>query len=375
MSEFNQILDTTGSAHDYSAEVKEISKRYSVNTTSTKDTYKGFEVTSTDEIVFNNPLLYLNNQPLITKGEIFVQVALPGTGKTQTCAAIAAAFVAQAHNLTCDSLGFGFSSCTGSVLYIDTERHKQDNQVTYEGIKKRLVNPPLSDQKISKLDYWGLSEISDYKEMRLSIERHIQEGQFDAVIIDGALDLSPALNDEVAAKETVIWMRSLAVKHDLGIITTLHPNKGTETAAGHIGGFLYRWCRAMLLIRSCEADKSVREITVDFVQGKLSHDDPGRFESHYFMWDSEKHMMVSTDEPEANEDKAYSEIILLEILDKYRKQGQKEVPAKILCDGYGGRMGIGYEAARKHVQQASQDEKIRKTGKGKNTRYSSTIPF
>lgn len=334
----------------------------------------GFRITGDCQRQHKEALLFLNGKPLINRGGLFTMVALPGTGKTQTCAAIASAFVKERHNIDIDSLGFTFSKCEGDILYIDTENPKDDNILNFQGISKRLSNPGYSEGRLKGLEYYGLVDIANYTAMRKKIEALLEVRKYDALIIDGALDLSPGLNDEIGAKETVLWLRSLASRKDIGIITTLHPNKGTETAAGHIGAFLYRYCRAMLLIRPNKDDKSVKEITADFAQGKLSHCDPSQFEPQYIQWDERSAMMLSCDAPDTTGRK-YVLSDFEYVFEQFRKNKQTTIPSSPLIDAYSNRIERGKELARQHIRAAVADGQIGKQGNGKNTKYYMHAPF
>lgn len=333
----------------------------------------GFEIDLDTEVAHTSPFLLLNDQPLINRGEIFVILALPGSGKTQLCAGgIASGFLDSKHNISCDSLGISFNGAVNRVLYIDTERTKDDNTKTYKSIAARLDIETrqnlISGNTIKDLDYWCMSDIPDYQTMRGRIESLLKGAKYDLLIIDGALDISPGLNDETGCKEAVVWLRSIAVKYDIGLVTTLHPNKGTETAAGHIGGFLYRFCRAMLLIRPNSNNKHVKELTADFSQGKLSHCDPTRFNPSYFTWSDDDHMFTSVDEPEQSESPV-NESAILEVLEDFRTEdGLRTIPAARFQEAYSLKIGKTKETARKHLKRAV-GKLLQTIGSGKNTEY------
>jgi hypothetical protein len=226
----------------------------------------------------------------------------------------------------------------------------------------------VTDTAITDLDYRYVSEVPDYMQVRTFIEQVLSFNKYDLLIIDGVLDISPGLNDETGCKEAVNWLRSIAVKHDLGLVTTLHPNKGTDTAAGHLGGFLYRFCRAMLLIRPNSNDKAVKELTVDFPQGKLSHYNPAVFNPAYITWSDTDHMFISIEEPD-KPDTGYNEPLMLEVLEDFRKvEGLKIIPSARFRKAYALKIGKSEVTAKRHISEAT-GKVIQLIGNTRNAQY------
>ena len=91
-------------------------------------------------------------------------------------------------------------------------------------------------------------------------------------------------------------LRALAVKYDVALITTIHPNKGTYNIAGHLGAMLYRFSRAVLYI--AKEPNGVRNLTSNPSdtkehQGKLSH--TSETANSYFKWNDDESIFMVCD--------------------------------------------------------------------------------
>lgn len=318
--------------------------------------------------------LLLNNTPLIKRAEICVITGNPGSGKTNCIEALACSHIENKNHVNIDTLGWKFQSDGRKCLVVDTERIKDECSASYRKICNRLQireNMELVEgQKLKDLTYISFVEIAQLKDREKALEHHLDTEEYELIILDGVLDFTTHLNDERGVPETIRWLKSLASKFDCAVVVTLHPNKGTETMAGHIGSFLYRYCRASLIVRSNQNDKSVKEITVDFPQGKLSHSDISRFEPPYFTWDDEKAMMVTTNAPDKIYSPLYKEAIIRQVMNEYTINGEFYVPAAKLRERYSEMVGVKEETARKHIQTAAADGLLKSTGAAKGTKYS-----
>jgi hypothetical protein len=119
------------------------------------------------------------------------------------------------------------------------------------------------------------------------IENLIIELKPELLLLDGIGDLVDDTNSLPEAIQCKVWARRMTSKYKLSIITTLHPNKGTNTPRGHIGSEMLRECENILLIKVNE-DGS-RTITTDFDHGKSRNS--GHAESS-FTWNAEVKMFI-----------------------------------------------------------------------------------
>jgi len=327
-------------------------------------------------------VIKLNDSQLIRRGEILSLTASPGSGKTACIEALASAFIANKHNLSIDTLGWSYSTSGRNCLIVDTERPSVDCGESYERIINRLGKDTalLNGDRLTDLTYLRFLEIPKLHDRKVALEYHIKTNEYELIIIDGLLDFSNSLNDEGGTSECVTWLRSLASKYDCAICTTLHPNKGREgreIMAGHLGGFLYRYCRTSLLIKPNQYDKSVKEITVDFLMGKLSHSDISQFEPSYFAWDKRLEYMTGTTEPEHIKTISFDETLIKELMNSFIIIGKTDVPSSELKEKYAERKGIKYETAKKHILEAVKNGVIESNGNGKSTTYriKDYVPF
>lgn len=149
---------------------------------------------------------------------------------------------------------------------------------------------------------------------------------------------------------------------------SLHPNKGTDVLAGHLGSNIYRWGRACLLVRNSESDKRVKELTTDFSMGKLSHGDMFGFQPIYFQWCDTEKLMVGCDKPQ---DTVYSAKAFKKIFNEHFINGKgREIPAGKLKERYADELKFEPETAKKHIQKAKSNGLLTMIGSGKNTVYS-----
>lgn len=317
-----------------------------------------------------SPALHVNGTTLIHRGEILVLLAAPGVGKTTITGGIMAAFIADSHNLDgVDSFSFTVKSIGGKGLLLDTERTPDDCSITYQDIFKRVNKNPVvlstDGTKIEKLTHLILSELDDQSKLRKVLEAYLSTGEYEFVILDGILDFCLSMLDDKDATKVVKWVRALAVKYNCAFVVTIHPNKGTDNPAGHIGAFLYRWSRAFLLIRNT-SDKSIKELTTDFQFGKLSHGNMAAFEPVYFGWDESRAMMATCDAPAPP---MYKINFLKQAVFDLRMKGFNEIPSATLKEHYGSLAGIGAEAAKKHIARAVDDGLLSTSGKGRSVKY------
>ena len=302
----------------------------------------------------STPALLSGNTTLINYGELFVIVGLPGQGKTAICESN---IVAQ--HTRKQYFGFTFNSRGGKALLADTERHPDDVSDSYNNIAKRIGNPQLDkDGEIKDLVCLSLAEHASAEELKGILERELSTGEYELVILDGILDFCLSMNDDKDATDVVKWARMLAVKHNIALILTLHPNKGTETLAGHLGAFLYRWARAILFVRSVKNDKSVKELTAEPDMAKLSHGDAASFQPVYFTWDPNYQLLMPCDyTPQQDRGKADKIKNALEVvLADGKRYRYGELVEQLV------KLGHAKGTAKRWITSATEDELLNTTG-------------
>lgn len=227
------------------------------------------------------PVIKLNGKPILTKENITCIIAKEGAGKSSAMEAITSACI------NSDSDNLGFTSSAERVLYIDFERTKNDVWKSFRRvmIRAKIEKPnEVETQKIASLR--SFSTASQRKE---EIEDLIIEHKPELLLLDGIGDLVDDTNSLEQVIEVKNWVRYITDSHNLSIITTLHPNKGSNNPRGHIGSEMLRECEGVLLIRV--NDDETRTITTDFEHGKGRNS--GKAEAS-FVWSSEKLSFIST---------------------------------------------------------------------------------
>jgi hypothetical protein len=239
-----------------------------------------------------NPSILFNGQKAIYPGEIMAIVGLPGQGKSAGCEGITSS-----HLSGKEHLGFTVNSTGKSVLVCDTERPPDNVSTSYTNIGNRIGADVVMDTngEIARLVYLYMAELGKVETLKAVLEREVSTGEFELIVLDGILDFSRSMNDDIDSTEVVKWVRALAVKYNCAVVLTIHPNKGSEVIAGHLGAFLYRWCRAILFIRPVKGNKAVKEITCEPEMAKLSHGDIASLEPVYIAWDDYHKMLMRTD--------------------------------------------------------------------------------
>jgi hypothetical protein len=228
------------------------------------------------------PIVSINGVPILTFQNVSAVIAAPGSGKSSVCEAICSAAI----NSEGDNLGFEVTDEIQRVLYIDTERVDADVWNSYDRINRRAQSEDSDRAQIV-----GLRMIPRMEERRKTIVDLIEHFEPQLIVIDGAGDLVTDTNSLEQAIECRIWFRELTMKHNLSIITTLHPNKGTNNPRGHIGAEILREAHAVFTI---EIDGEIKTLTNDFTHGKNRN---GAKVSTSFTWSEDARMFVSCEQP------------------------------------------------------------------------------
>ncbi len=242
-------------------------------------------------------ILCLNGVPILTNGNISGLVSPPGTGKTNIMEAICS----NAMNPDCDAFGFSVHLKEGeAVLFIDTERAKND---IYEGYK-RIRNRSRSFENPEQIDGFRYKKcrVHSYKVLEgtedslAHLEYHIKTGLYRLIILDQVGDFLRSVNKEEESKAVVRQLEIWATKYDMGIFYTIHPNPKDPTykPTGHLGSALAKKSEAVMVCFRAEADRDVRIITTKFEHGKVRNGKDGLETA--FQWSEELKMFVTSDQ-------------------------------------------------------------------------------
>ena len=302
--------------------------------------------------------LFLADIPLIAKGEIATIVALPSSGKSNMLEGIAAAFFEAKGHETVDTLGFFYpeenTNTHKKVLWIDTERTENDILFSVQRLRNRLKNIDISNE----IDIFSFVEILSPDLCIDELEKLCNTDNYDIVLVDGVLDFCPDMNHIEKCTYLVKKLRALAIANNVAIVTTIHPNKGTETVAGHLGAMLYRYSWAMLYIKK---DLDKRLLTSEGAQGKLSYSSEAI--NVHFAWNTELSMFTVCDSPPLNN---YDTEIVKEIFSAFHT---KEMWTADFKKEYAEKTSLKKDAVNKHCRLFISKGIIELIGNTKTARY------
>ena len=305
--------------------------------------------------------LFLGDIPLVSKGELCTIVALPSSGKSNVCEGIVASYTRAKGYEPLDALNFVYPAENANpnkkVLWIDTERTNNDLLWSVQRLKRRCQ---INVAQLSEcLDFYSFVEIANPAEALTELTKLVSSGNYDAVILDGIFDLCPDINHIEKATLVVKELRALAVKHDVVLVTTIHPNKGTDVIAGHLGAMLYRFSRAILYIE--KQANGTRRLTSEIGQGKLSYSSEPA--NSFFKWCDADGMFISC-EPQTTTPTSYNIAIIREIFGEDTKMLSKDFKAK-----YKAKTGYKTATANAHCLAMQTDGIIERLGTTTNTTY------
>jgi hypothetical protein len=228
------------------------------------------------------PLITLNDETILSYQNLTCLIASPGSGKSSVCESIISSII----NPEADNLGF--KSIAKSVLFIDFERTETDVWNSfYRTMQRAKVKSGTNLENIKIVSFRNIPNAQLRKQ---KIEQILSSYNYELILLDGIGDLVNDTNSLAEAIECKNWVRTITSKYNTSILTTLHPNKNSNTPRGHIGSEALRECENVLLINK-NSDET-RSITTDFEHGKARN---GKHAHGCFVWNDELNMFVSSD--------------------------------------------------------------------------------
>lgn len=232
------------------------------------------------------PLVTLGSMSVLTSENISCLIAAPGYGKSSICESILSSVL----NKDCDSLGFNTGDSVKRALYIDIERTPADTWNSWYRMNLRARISKETDIS-EQIKIAGLKQYRNKDTRKLRIEEFCEEFKPQLLLIDGAAALVTSINSEEEARLIVDWMFELTWRYKLAIITTLHPNKTTETPRGHLGSFLMNEAENMFIVRKNELS-GIRTISTTKERNSAQT-------SSAFCWSDELGFMISCENVKA----------------------------------------------------------------------------
>ena len=229
------------------------------------------------------PRVYIDGESFITAHNLSMIQAPPGIGKSSICESI----LSNVLNKDCDGLGLYVDEEVERAVFFDCER---DLSLIDESNEVMLKRANIKEHN-TKAIIVGLREsfsIAEKKQRIIQVVEHIKP---QLIMIDGVADLVLDTNGIEHTNNAYLWLMEIIVKYDLAIIVTLHPNKGTTTARGHIGSEMLRRCEGVI-----EVSENIEGIrTMQVTKARRSKKTKASFK-----WDEDTQMMVSCDVKQGN---------------------------------------------------------------------------
>lgn len=193
------------------------------------------------------PIIEIDNIPVITKGNISVIVGPPKSQKSFFATLLAGTYLAGASGrIRC-------ASAIESVLWVDTEQappHVARIFARVNAMRSKAGNLPCPDFRILML-----REYSSLARRQITFDA-IERFHPSLVIIDGIADLLPSNNDEELSTDLQDKLLSFSKDYNCHILSIIHSNPGSEKPRGHTGSNLSRKCESIMSLTHY-ADKTV----------------------------------------------------------------------------------------------------------------------
>ncbi|MFZ1730413.1 MAG: AAA family ATPase [Bacteroidota bacterium] len=235
------------------------------------------------------PLVKMHGVQICSVGNMTIITALPGTGKSAVCEAIAASAI----NPSADCFGIDVPMGT-RVLYVDGERSINDHWWSADRARRRAT---LSDEEWlpEAVKFALFALMPSIEERRKELLRLIEIHNPQLLIIDGLGDFVRDANDAGDTADLIYTLTANAKSSNFGVITTIHPNPSGDRnkARGHLGSEAMRRAESVLLLER-NTDGS-RTLHTNFSLGK-NRNAADRIATS-FSWSDEARMFTSCESP------------------------------------------------------------------------------
>lgn len=312
------------------------------------------------QIDFSNPpekaqeVVYVNDVPLGTQGNLLCVTGGEGTGKSNYVAALIAGALVEP-STTIDTLGISVSLnfMKKAVLLYDTEQSEVHLYKNTGSLLKRCRLYPTMPKHFNAFYLTAMSR----KERLQSIEQSMdiyyhQFGGIHLVVIDGIADLIRSANDEVESIAIIDNLYRLAGIYKTCIICVLHFIPNGMKLRGHIGSELQRKAASIL---SIEKDD---DPTISVVKAlKVRDGSPLDVPLMQFAWDKELGMHTYRGEKSREDkDKRKQQELLRVANDVFSRQ--KHITYIDLCDQLQAILDVKERTAKSYVRFMREKEII-----------------
>lgn len=249
------------------------------------------------------PRYSVGNIPISTPGNISAISAAVKSGKSSWVGAMIAATISGGGN---SCLGIVSSNeAGGAVIHIDTEQSVEDHDALIRTVLRRAnIDTPPPWFHSYCITGFTIKDALDAIQTILS-DSHTQCGSVHSMLIDGAADLVPDVNDPEACNSFVSSLHANAIEYDCSMVGVIHLNPGGEKTRGHLGSQLERKSESNIRLERdgdaliCWSDKNRK--------APILKDRGPRFE-----WSSEHNMHVLVDCSETSKNKTENSILISE---------------------------------------------------------------
>lgn len=208
--------------------------------------YSKYQITSKTKVKPIEPLLFIDESLVLTKGNISVVGGAAKSRKTYfVCAIINAMYT-----------GNWEAIMTGGckkIAVFDTEQYDADVKRIYERINKM-------NKCNDSIDIFSLRG-RECDEMYEVIDNYIMSTDTEFIVIDGIADLMKDPNSIEESTKIRNWLMNRTQERNIHILCCLHVNYDSPKLRGHLGSELERKCEHSFLLTK-EGEKTV-------VKGKL----------------------------------------------------------------------------------------------------------
>jgi nucleoside-triphosphatase THEP1 len=190
----------------------------------------------------DNIYLAIGENIIGSEGNYITFTGLPGSGKSTFISGIISSFITRTCIFNFNALSYEIHNKTRICLF-DTEQGNLSLQRKIKVIKKLSRTNDI----YKTFDLFTVLEHEAKTVIRLIITYLENTPECAILIIDGLLDLANGMfNDERESNKLIKWLRKIAKKYKVLLITVLHLGKKDNTALGHLGSASTRYCQSEL---------------------------------------------------------------------------------------------------------------------------------
>ena len=242
-----------------------------------------------NEIPKPEPVYWLREIPICTRGNLTTILSSPKTGKTAFVRAMQASVIGAENGG--DFLGIKSSNPHGlALIHVDTEMSPYDH---HEGCRRTLQRARVSDApdwfRSYGLTGFGTRDLVSSLKIILA-DSSLECGGIHSVFIDGLADFALDVNDGAESNAIVSLIQSYAIQYACPIVCVLHKNPSTEKGRGHLGSNLERKSETNLDLQKT-GDATL--VWSDRNRGAPIPKERG----HWFCWSPGERMHVSGEAP------------------------------------------------------------------------------